>query len=118
MKTSPMQRSLKMLRRDGWQVAILERWNQYAKVRQDCWGFGDLLACRPSKDPLDVGTIALIQTTTAANMAARREKILSIPQSRQWKLAGGMIILHGWKKGPKNGVRGAVKVWSCREENL
>jgi hypothetical protein len=40
---SPIQRSLAHLRSLGYEVARLERWNHYAKRREDVFGF-DLLA--------------------------------------------------------------------------
>ena len=43
MKTSPMQRSLKHLRDAGWTCAIVEHWNLHAKIRQDLFGFGELV---------------------------------------------------------------------------
>ena len=50
MKTHATQRSLKHLRDNGWQVFIVEKYIKHPGmkfgVRQDVWGFGDLLACR------------------------------------------------------------------------
>lgn len=106
-KTSPTQRSLKLLRDAGWQVAIVEKWNQYVKIRQDLWGFGDLLACAAIPE-LDVHRIAIIQTTTQANAAARLTKIVALPAAKKWIEAGGDIIIHGWRKV---GPRGKRKVW-------
>ena len=42
--SSPTQRSLAMLKRLGYAACVVERWNQYAKVRQDALGFIDILA--------------------------------------------------------------------------
>jgi hypothetical protein len=41
-----------------------------------------------------------------------------IPELAKWKAAGGLVILHGWSRRPKDGVRGAKKVWVVREETL
>lgn len=106
MKTSPTQRSLKLLRDAGYQAAVLERWNQFAHVRQDLWGFGDLIAAKASQN----GSI-LIQTTTTENMSARIAKILAINEARVWLLAGNQIIVHGWAK---RGARGKRKLWECK----
>jgi hypothetical protein len=39
---TPTQRSLAYLRAEGWQVAIVERWNPHARIRQDLFGdYGD-----------------------------------------------------------------------------
>ena len=90
---SPTQLSLNHLRKVGWAVSIVEHWNAHAKVRQDCYGFADLLACHINHG------IALVQTTTASNMAARRKKIQQNVYAGEWKKAGGLILLHGWKDG-------------------
>ena len=116
MKTSPTSRSLKYLREQGWTACIVEKWipprgTMKFGVRVDAFGFGDILACGPNQ-------VALVQSTTTKNMAARREKIRGIPEARKWQDAGGTILLHGWKLSPKDGVHGARKVWTLIEEVL
>jgi hypothetical protein len=106
---SPTQRSLKYLRGMGYQCAVVEKFNSSVKIRQDCMGFGDILACHPN------GFIALVQTTSGSNLAARRAKILADPRAHVWKSAGGMIYLHAWRKV---GSRGGVKRWRVAEERL
>lgn len=101
--TTPTQRSLKMLRDAGYTVAVVERWNPHAKIRQDLFGFADLLA-------ISTDEILLVQTTTAANMAARRAKILAAPCFILWIEAGGEVVLHGWRKNKNR--------WECLEETL
>ena len=44
MATSPTQLSLKKLREEGYTVAVVEHWNSFARIRQDLFGFIDLLA--------------------------------------------------------------------------
>ena len=68
LATSPTQLSLKKLRDEGYLVAITERWNAFAKIRQDMFGFIDLLAIKD-------GEILAVQTTSASNMSARANKI-------------------------------------------
>lgn len=123
MASKPCQRSLQHLRENGWTVAIVEKWipprgKMPFGVRQDVWGFGDLLACRPRKQigPFYYDSaVALVQTTAASGHAAHKAKILAIPEFHQWKEAGGLVFLHSWgKKGP----RGKRKVWTLREEQL
>ncbi len=93
MAKSPMQLSLDYLNKSGWTCEIVEHWNAFAKVRKDCFGFGDILAYRSA------GGIALVQTTSWSNFNARRKKILDSPHKRGWFLANGKVCLHGW--GPK-----------------
>jgi hypothetical protein len=153
-KTNATQRSLKYLRERGWQCAIVEKWlpargTMKFGVRQDVWGFGDILACRPKvygeicsrckgtgaeflevrnqtiscnvcfgKGQLLVSekTIALIQTFPMARWKDHAEKLAAIPELQKWKSSGGIVIIHGWALKPKDGIRGAKKVWTLREE--
>lgn len=112
-KTSPTQRSLAYLRRDGFTVCVVERYipargGMKFPRRIDAFNFGDLLACR-------AGQIVLVQTTTQSNLAAHRLKILAIPEFYKWKEAGGLVLLHGWRK---KGPRGQRKTWQVWEEFL
>lgn len=98
---SPMQRSLKKLREEGWVCHIVEKWNQFSKRRVDAFGFGDVLAMRP-------GEIALVQTTSGSHVADHLAKIRALPTFKQWHDAGGITIVHGWRKSKRTG-------WTCRE---
>jgi hypothetical protein len=100
MKTSPTQRSLKLLRDEGWTVAITEKWNPFARIRQDLYGFIDLLAIRE-------GFMLAVQTTTLANISAREKKIKESPTYKILKSTGCDICVHGWKK-LKSGF------WECK----
>jgi len=106
--SSPTSRSLQYLRKAGWTACVVEKWNRFAGVRQDAFGFGDILAVQKGK-------IALIQTTSAANVSARRKKILSLPAFARWTDAGGITVLHGWRKA---GPRGKRKTWQLHSEIL
>jgi hypothetical protein len=90
---TPTQRSLKLLRAEGFTVAIVEKWNPYARVRQDLFGFADIIAVHPGRRK-----ILLVQTTTASNKAARKKKAEGLAAMRAWTEAGGEVELHGWKK--------------------
>lgn len=97
---SPTQRSLKKLRDEGWLVAITERWNPHAKIRQDLFGFVDLLAVK------DGQTLA-VQTTSGANVSARVKKIADVESLPAIRKAGWSVHVHGWRK-LKTGR------WECR----
>jgi|SRR5712664_2965408 len=120
---SPTQRSLKHLREQGWTACVVEKWIPQIKRRKDVFGFGDLLAIRvwdmtlngEHTDLTVKREIALVQTTSLNNMAARRDKIMAIPEAAYWKRSGGMILLHGWAK---RGPRGQRKTWQVKEEIL
>lgn len=104
---SPTAQSLKLLRGEGWTVAIVERWNPHAKIRQDLFGFCDLLCVRPGG-----GTMA-VQTTTGDNFSKRMAKIALEPRAAICLAAGWKIEVHGWRK---IGARGKRKTWECRRE--
>ena len=106
-KTSPTQRSLALLRKQGYRVAITEHWNAFVRRRNDLFGFADLVAIAPA--------MIAIQTTSGTNVAARLVKILESDAAREWVEAGHRIIVHGWAK---RGGRGEVKRWDCREVEI
>lgn len=109
-KNSPTQRSLKMLREQGYECEIVERWNAFAKVRKDLYGFIDILCMCPHR-----GFLA-VQTTTASHAEARLQKIDQEPRALQFLAAGGHIHIHGWKKlGVRNSKALGLKpgTWHC-----
>ena len=98
-----MQLSLDYLNKCGFTCQIVEHWNAFARIRQDCFGFGDILCygvARESTGESGRVGIALVQTTTDHNFEARYRKIAASPHFKPWKRAGGRVFLHGWgKKG-------------------
>lgn len=102
-RTSPTQRSLELLRSRGYLCEVVEKWNPYARIRQDLFGFGDILAIREDE-------VLLVQTTSGSNMAARIQKIADHENVGAVRKAGIRIHVHGWRK-LKSG-------WACREEGL
>ena len=107
-RTSPTQRSLKELRRLGYQAQIVERWNQYAKVRQDLFGGIDVLAVRH-------GECLGVQTTSGSHHSARVLKLRAEPKLRAWVDAG--CLLEVWSWGLK-GQRGKRKLYELRRERI
>jgi hypothetical protein len=98
-----------MLRADGWLVAVVERWNPYAKIRQDLFGFIDLIAIKGD------ATLA-VQTTSGSNASARVKKIRETQAASVWlESPSRTIIVHGWRKV---GAKGKRKTWQCREESV
>lgn len=100
---SPTTRSLKKLRKEGYTCAIVEHWNQFAKIRQDLYGFIDIIAIRENE-------ILGVQTTSGANTAARKAKILAHKNYPIVIGSGIRVVVHGWRK-LKAG-------WACKEESL
>jgi len=105
-KTSPTQRCMAELRRLGAVAQITERWNSFAKIRQDLFGFIDVLAL------IGPNTIG-IQCTSGSNHAARVAKIKAEPKAAAWLKAGNLIEVWSFSK---TGDKGKRKLWTCRKE--
>ena len=90
---TPTQRSLALLTKQGYTARVTEHWNHYAKIRQDLFGFIDIVALHPEK----TGVLG-VQTTTADNVAKRITKAMAIEPCRLWLACGNQIEFHGWKK--------------------
>ena len=100
MTTSPTTLSLKALRDAGYVAAVVEHFNPHKRIRQDLFGFIDIIAIRP-------GETLAVQTTSRSNMAARVRKIADHPNVAAVREAGWAIHVHGWKKNDKGR-------WECR----
>lgn len=106
MSNSPTKRSLALLRGRGLVVAVTERWNPHAGIRQDLWGWVDLLALDPA-----TGELLAVQTTSGSNVSSRIDKIQAWPHLAAFLLRHRAVV-HGWSK---RGARGKRKLWACRE---
>ena len=103
--SSPTARSLQHLRDKGYLCAVVEHWNQYARIRQDLFGILDIVAIR-DKETLGV------QTTSADNVAHRIRKLEDSTALWLLRQAGWRIVVHGWAKRRKTGR------WELREEDI
>lgn len=90
---SPTERTLKQLRADGWRCAVVEKWNPHARIRQDLFGFVDILAIRG-------GETLAVQATSGAggNAAARVRKIEAADALADVRAAGWAIQVWAWRK--------------------
>lgn len=86
---SPTQRTLKKLRKDGYTCAIVEKWNQFAKIRQDLFGFIDILAIRENE-------VCGIQACHISDIYKRIKKIREHKNFQAVRDSGIRIIIHGW----------------------
>jgi hypothetical protein len=105
---SPTQRALAHLRRLGYQARVVERWNPFARVRQDLFG-ADVLALKAG------APVLAIQVTTGAHVSARRRKLQENGCAALWKSAGATVEIWSWTK---TGPRGRKKMWTVRREAL
>ena len=104
LATSPTQLSLKKLREDGYTVAVVEHWNSFARIRQDLFGFIDLLALKGKE-------VLAVQTTTTTNMNARIKKIADHENVGIVREAGWTIHVHGWHQDDK-------RKWHCKVKDV
>jgi len=105
---SPTQRSLAHLKELGYCAKVVEKWNPFAKIRQDLFG-GDIVALK-SGEP-----VLIVQATTGSNHAARRMKLEEAGFTALWTGAGARLEIWSWAKA---GARGKRKVWTVRREAL
>ena len=91
MALSPTQRSLQYLRNQGYTVAVVEKWNPHARIRQDLFGCIDLLAIR------DGETLA-IQACAGSSLSARVKKITDHENLAAVRKAGWRIEVMAWRK--------------------
>lgn len=93
---TPTERSLAFLRGRGYTVAVVEKWNPHARIRQDLFGVLDLLAIKP-------GEILGVQTTDITSVSKRLQKIADSEVVPRLREAGMRLEVHGWY--PKDGKR-------------
>lgn len=92
-KQSPTQRSIAHLKELGYMVAIVEHWNSFARIRQDLWGWCDILAIKTDE-------ILAVQVT-ASGVSERIKKIEASETVGKVRDAGIRIEVHGWRKNSK-----------------
>jgi len=90
---TPTERSLKYLREQGYLCAIVEKWNPHARIRQDLWGWCDILAIK--KDEV------LAVQVTSTGVAARLKKIQESETVGRVREANIRIEVHGHRKNSK-----------------
>jgi len=89
---TPTSRTLDYYRQQGMPIEVVEKWNQWSKIRQDLFGFADLVT-------FDGQAVYLVQATSTGNMSARVKKILANPTAELWvQNKNRKIIVIGWRK--------------------
>jgi hypothetical protein len=91
--TSPTQRTLAEMRKRGFLCAVVEKWNPHARIRQDLFGFIDIL-CVGNRE------IVGVQACNGNNgdVAERIRKIADHDNVGAVREAGIRILVHGWAK--------------------
>lgn len=94
---SPTQKSLALLRAQGYTAEVVERWLPRANVRKDLFGFIDIVA-------MGSGRIAAVQTTT---LSSYQQHVRKLEEKAElivlWLASGGMFEMHCWGEGRKAG---------------
>lgn len=94
---TPTERSLKYLREKGYLCAIVEKWNPHARIRQDLWGWCDILAIKKDE-------VLAVQVTSTA-VAARIKKIQESETIHRVREANIRVEVHGWSKNSKGEIK-------------
>jgi hypothetical protein len=104
-KTSPTQRSLKHMRSLGYVCAIVEKWNPHARIRQDMFGFIDIVCIK------DEDIIGVQACSGAGGDSA--ERVRKIAEHENWPLICKAIrvVVQSWRKN-------AAGKWTLREVEL
>ena len=102
---SPTQRSLKHMRKLGYVCAVVEKWNPHARIRQDMFGFIDVI-CIKGEDIVGVQACS----GGGGDSAARVRKI---SEHDNWPLICKAIrmVVQSWRKDSNNR-------WLMREVEL
>lgn len=103
---SPTHRTLCALRSEGRVCEVVERWNPYAKRRQDLLGFIDVISVDEQRG---IVGIQCFSTDWAAHVRKIREE--KAREATAWLQAGGKIELWGWRalKMKRGGERKVFK---------
>lgn len=91
MASSPTQRTLALYKERGYLCEVTEKWNAFARIRQDLFGFIDVLAIKE-------GEVVGVQATSWGNVKARINKIADHDNTPMVRKAGIRIIVIGWGK--------------------
>jgi len=79
------------MRKAGYTCQVVEKWNPFVKIRQDLFGFIDILCIKE-------GETVGVQSTTKDNALARVKKIELNETYPIVKKAGWRVLVHGWFK--------------------
>ena len=97
---SPMQLTKQLLKSEGWTFDVTERWNSFAHIRQDLFGFGDLIGVKQE----ELGA-TIFQVTTGDHHAERVKKIRANENAGQWLKSGNRIKVISWREKRAPGRR-------------
>lgn len=88
---SPTSRSLALLRERGYKAAVAEKWNHFAKIRQDLFGCIDIVA-------VGHGRTLGVQACIAGDIAARVAKMGKADALPELIASNWTMLVMGWRK--------------------
>ena len=92
MPASPTARTLERLRSAGYLSQVVERWNPHARIRQDLYGFIDVLGIT------DTDTLG-VQATTMSGRSSHLKKIMDSEHAYTWMANPSRSLeLWSWRK--------------------
>lgn len=99
---TPTQHTLNHFRKNNYLAAVVEHWNSHAAIRQDLFGFVDVVAVGQA------GETIFVQATTWDNISTRVRKILDDSELRRraFRLClQNSVCVVGWKQSAGKGSR-------------
>jgi hypothetical protein len=106
---SPTVRSLEALRDQGYKAWIVEKWNQFARVRQDMGGFADIVGVHPKIS----GALA-INSCSISDIDRHIKKYNRNEDLTVWLKAGNFFEIHGWYPWSNDERRDEVSIIDAR----
>lgn len=106
---SPTSRTTQWAKKNGYSAAIVEKWNKFAGIRQDMFGFIDVVLID------GIRPVWGLQITSTGNMASRIKKSLESPNLALWCGSGARFSVVGWSK---KGGKGKRKLWEMKMVHL
>lgn len=86
--------TLDWIAQQGWVGDLAER--RTGRITRDFLGFADCVALQPATEASPAVCVA-IQHTHVEKAPHRTRKVLASPQARLWALAGGLVLVIGWR---------------------
>jgi hypothetical protein len=109
MAASPSQRTLELLRKQGYMAQVVEKRIPHRPISVDLFGCIDILAVKPGSPVLGV------QATSRSNQSARFKKSVALQELRTWLETGCEFQVWGWGLV---GARGKRKTWQPLINNV
>ena len=92
MATSPTQRTLALCKKQGRTSGIVEKFNSFIKIRQDLFGFIDIICIDPKQGIVAVQSCGQSHSDHIIKLTVEREEIV-----KEW-LKHAPLELISWRK--------------------